>query len=159
MTVYVLIYDHDHGTDVSVHATDAMAQEARGEIVARWCDDLADETITKKIRAALDKGHWATAYHLYEDACQGQERMTIETTSVQGAEAPDGFRVVEVDSNLVHLVLTWPSGHEPGETRCEQAYHWPGFNHDDYKEWGALVAWVPKEDQVTTCLACLSDAP
>jgi hypothetical protein len=156
--VYVLIYDHEHGTDVSVYATDAMAQEARGEIVSRWCDDL-DDAITKKIRAALDEGHWATAYHLYEDACQGQERMTIEATSIVGSEAPDGFRVVEVDSSLVHLVFTWPSGREPGTARCGQTYHWPGFGHEDYQQWRALAAWVSKEDQITTCLTCLSGAP
>ena len=158
MIVYVLVYDHAHGTDVSVYATEELAQLARADIVAAWCDDLADKGVTKKIRAALKRGHWASAYGLYEDACRGDERITIESAFVEGAEAPDGFSVVEAHSGLVHLVLTWPSGYELGKTRCGQTYHWPGYDRIGHD----LVAWVPLPTQVelvTTCLVCSSHAP
>ena len=48
MIVFVLVYDHDHGTDVSVYATEELAQLARADIVAAWCGDLADKGVTKK---------------------------------------------------------------------------------------------------------------
>ena len=152
MNVYVLIYDHEHGTDVSVHATEELAIQARADLVRRWCDDVAGAATRKKIRTALRDGRLWEAFLLYEDA-RPDERMAIESSFVSGAEVWDGFHVVEIDSGLVHRVRMWPSGHVPGETWCGLVYHWTGYAPAA----GAILkTWIPPKAQVATCLMCLS---
>jgi len=61
VTVWVLLYEHRHGRDISVHWTEEDAVGTAAAIIGDWLDEIDDEDALKRIEASLDKGKYTEA--------------------------------------------------------------------------------------------------
>lgn len=68
--VYVVTYDHKHGTDVWVCATEAGAWKSCADVSMEWVSDLDNAKIERKVASLYKKGDYkkcALAYTLAID--------------------------------------------------------------------------------------------
>lgn len=86
MTVFILLYAHRHGSDVSVYASRALAEEARSELIDTAIDDWdEEEPLLVPIRAALATGQHeeaAKAYDALQATVSEPEQFEIEEKTV-----------------------------------------------------------------------------
>lgn len=78
--VYVLTYDHKHGTDISIYSTEELAEKGAGQTMKEWIDELdQEETNSKrqKILSLLEEGAFVKAMNLWTEYSGGNECFEI----------------------------------------------------------------------------------
>lgn len=81
MKVWLTKYEHKHGTDLSVYATEALALAAKATIAAQWWEqELVDEPYPE------DPAEAAELYFEKMGERDNGEWFTIEEHDVIGAE-------------------------------------------------------------------------
>lgn len=80
--VYVVTYDHRHGDDVWVCATNDGAWKTCADTALEWCDDEIDDAKDRrKIRALYKKGEYRKCACVYSEA-SGREFFFVEQRKV-----------------------------------------------------------------------------
>jgi len=79
--VWVVIYDHEYGTDVNLHHQEASAWATVGEILKRNVEELNAPELEEEILGLLDKGNVKRALTLWKNADTG-EMLYIERHTV-----------------------------------------------------------------------------
>lgn len=95
MNVYVLIIDHDHGTDVNVYATDELAKEALYEYVQEWWGDVSANAGYPK--DCPDNAAEAIAMY-FED---NSEWYAIHERPITGLQPPETWYIISTDDQSV----------------------------------------------------------
>lgn len=80
MKVFILKYDHKHGTDLSAYTTEASAEEAAADI----CVQFADKSIAANVSRLFDEGKFAECRDVYL-AEHDNESIEVEVLNVHGA--------------------------------------------------------------------------
>jgi hypothetical protein len=83
MEVYVSVYEHRHGTDVSVHRSEQLAIGAAAEIAREWWGEARERDETLPARPPSSD---AEAISLYFEAQEGFEFHQIRRCEVAGLE-------------------------------------------------------------------------
>lgn len=71
---WVLSYDHRHGTDITLHATEAKAVECAADIINGWLNEINSPEYTQRIEAALDKQNWQGALDAWREYQQESDQ-------------------------------------------------------------------------------------
>lgn len=79
--VWVVIYDHEYGTDVNLYRSEKSAWMAVGEILGSNVHDLPDD-VALKVVALLGKGDVKRALSLWRDSGPGEE-LYVERHEVE----------------------------------------------------------------------------
>lgn len=74
--VWVLLYNHKHGTDVGLYSTEGAAYHAAGVIIEQYLEDLDDERQVE-IANLLSAGRIADAMVAYEEATGSRESFEL----------------------------------------------------------------------------------
>jgi len=80
--VYVVTYDHKHGSDVWVCATEAGASKSCAEVALEWVCDLDNEKAEKKVKALYKKGDYKKCALFYAEATTYNETFLVELRKV-----------------------------------------------------------------------------
>lgn len=103
LKVYVTIYEHRHGTDIAVYATQALALAAKDEIADRWWEQEIGDTVP---RPEGPVGTLGDAYFNEMGERDRSEHFTIEecgvaqeepSTPEPAAPATDGLKTFSVE--------------------------------------------------------------
>jgi hypothetical protein len=149
--VFVIYYEHRHGTDVSAYATHEAALEARADLVMDNLDnEVTDDNLRTIIKQCHREGEWARCYDLYCEQVE-DENMTIEDCRLNDAHVNERFVMVDVDTELAHIVALWPYADQHGLALCERPFFWQGEEARD-----RVRAYLPKETRLVTCLECIA---
>jgi len=79
--VYVVTYDHKHGCDTWVCATEDGAWRSAAEVALEWVCDLDNEELEKKVKALYKKGEYKKCALLYCQAID-TEFLSVEQRKV-----------------------------------------------------------------------------
>jgi hypothetical protein len=71
---WVLAYDHQHGTDITLHATEAKAVECAADIIEGWLHEVNNEDAQVHIESALNRQAWQKALDLWREYQQESDR-------------------------------------------------------------------------------------
>ena len=80
--VYVVSYDHKHGTDVWVCATEAGAWKSAAEVALEWVCDLDNDKSERKVMALYKKGDYKKCALFYAEATTYNETFSVELRKV-----------------------------------------------------------------------------
>ena len=80
-SVWVVLYEHEYGTDVNVHRTEEAAWFTVGEIIGSNIQDVESEKATAEIIMLLSKGDVGAALEIWKEEGPG-EPITIERHEV-----------------------------------------------------------------------------
>jgi hypothetical protein len=151
--VYVIYYEHRHGTDVSAYATQQAANRARADLVMdNLVNEVTDENIITIIKQCYIEGEFDRCYDLYKE-CVEDENITIEECRLNDASVEGRFVVVDVDSELAHVVALWPYAGEHGLTLCQKHFCWW---REGMERFGICPAYLPHDVRTVTCLECIA---
>lgn len=77
--VWMVIYNHKHGQDISAYRTEKMASEAAAFIILEYLEDeIDDEELQQEIRESIEDGVIADAITAYQDGTDYRETINIE---------------------------------------------------------------------------------
>jgi hypothetical protein len=149
--VYVLVYDHRHGQDISTYATPQAARAARAEIVMTNLEEVFETDARSAITDAYEEDKLDLCYDLYKAAVD-DESLTIETCELQSVETLRPFFVADASSGLTHRVRAWPFAETQGILFCGGAFLWQCPRTSELMGF----MYIPREPQVVTCLQCIA---
>lgn len=93
MNVWVLIYEHRHGSDITVYATEQLAQGGAKELIEQYLDqEVQRQDARAAIRAALKANLLSDATELYND--HSGEYVTISKQTVVGLDTPSAVDII-----------------------------------------------------------------
>lgn len=88
--VFVLVYTHKHGDDLSVYDTEEHAVMSACDIIEEYINDVEDETVKAAIKLAILECAWNKAFDIWckyqRDLEWASEDITIYTKEVLGGE-------------------------------------------------------------------------
>lgn len=80
-TVWMVVYEHRHGTDVELYETEQSAWSAAAALVAEYADELPEEKDRQRVRALLSAEERGEAVALYGE-CHPTEFITVEKKQI-----------------------------------------------------------------------------
>lgn len=155
--IYVLRYEHRHGTDITAYATEGLARRAAADIALQWAHELPDEDDAKRIAELCADGEYDEAISLYRENHQS-ENIEMHDLEILGADA--GVRVLDAHSRLVHHARLLPTSRDPGVAACGRFFFWTSTDVSFPIGTQNMKVTLPPEQPPLSCLECLcADVP
>jgi hypothetical protein len=151
--IYVLRYDHRHGTDISAYASEGLARKARADIALAWAHELPNEDDAIRIRELYADGEYDEAVALYIES-HVDESLDIDDLEILGADA--GVRVLDAASKLVHHARLLPTSRDPGITACKRMFWWTSTDVTFVENTQNMKVVLPPEQPPLSCLECVT---
>jgi hypothetical protein len=149
--IYVLRYDHRHGTDVTAYASEGLARKARADIALQWAHELPNEDDAQRIAELYADGEYDEAASLYLEGHQS-ESLELHDLEIHGADA--GVRVLAT-SGLVHHARLLPTSRDPGVSACGRMFFWTSTDVSFPVGTQNMKVTLPPEQPPLSCLECL----
>ena len=154
--VWMLVYQHRHGLDLSGHASELDANRAAAELAAREATKECTAEIALQVQGHYNLGNYGEAITLYMDHVCGE---TFETRQVYvEGDVMRGSTVVENGNGVVHMVKAFPMFNQPGDAWCGRMFFWVSASVTLPVNTAIFKAHLPEEPKIPSCLSCLGTA-
>ncbi len=150
--IYVLRYDHRHGTDITAYASEGLARKARADIAMQWAHELPDEDDAVRIKELYADGEYDEAVALYIES-HVDESLDIDDLEIIGADA--GVRVLDANTQLVHHARLLPTARDPGVAACGRFFFWTSTEVSFPVGTQNMKVTLPPEQPPLSCLECI----
>ena len=154
-TVWLLEHVHRHGTDFSGYDTLEHAQHARAATCVREAHVECPREVSEKIAANFSDGDFGQVLDDY------LFHVSSETLVIHKLEVDEnhiyGLSIAEHRTDVVHSAMNFPNSDAPGISWCGRLFFWGNASSNVTFAVGSsnFHAWIPRELQTVTCLACV----
>jgi len=154
--VWMLVYEHKYGMDLSGHASELEANRTAAELAAREAPRECTAEIALQVQGFYSLGAYAEAITLYTEHVDS-ETFEVRQVFVEG-DVMRGSTVVENGNGVVHMVKAFPALNQPGDSWCGRMFFWVSANVALPVNTSGFKAFLPEEPRIPSCLSCLGTA-